>query len=218
MVRRALAVIAACTLAGGVSPGRAAEAVAPAISPVRVGYAAALVAEMAVPPDFLWAELKRMYVQGGKFSDQGFTVEELRGEAAAWLGGTIISKVEQGRLDRRVARFTAIDDTRRLLALEADYAVGLSVAASYEVTPTPGGCAFHLIAHVHSNERIEHAGELRPVDVQQHVRRVVAATEAELLAEWKKEKVRIEGRYREAAARSSVVLPSPAGEAATTRQ
>lgn len=205
-VRNPVAIIAACFLAGGVLPGFAASTSASAsvsaesaVTPVRVGSAAVLVSEMSVPPDFLWAELKRMYVLAEKFRDQGFTVEQITDDPAAWLGGTIITKVDQGRVDRRIARFTAIDDTRRLLALEADYADGLSVLASYEVTPTAGGCTLRLVAHARSTERIEHSGELRQSDVQRHVRRLVADTEEGLRAEWQVQKQRIEALYRAAA-------------------
>lgn len=194
-----VAIIAACVLAGGALVAFPAEPPRPAVSQVPVKFVAAHVADMRVPPDFLWAELKRMYVLGHKFRDQGFTVAQIEDEPAAWLGGTIVSKVDQGRVDRRVARFTVIDDVRRLLTLDADYLEGLSLSVSYEVTPTAEGCALHLIAHVRSTERIEHAGELRQGDVQRHVQRLVSANEEALRSAWQAEKQRIEALHRAAA-------------------
>lgn len=147
---------------------------------------------MKVPPETLWSEIKRLYVEGRKFSAQGYKVEPLT-DPMSWMGGTRVRRtLPDGRLEERVARISALDDSARFLALSVRYSEGFVVRASYEVRPHPAGAAFQLIAHV------DQSFELAPDDAAgrrqlQDAARARMVAEAKGLADaWTAERVRIE--------------------------
>jgi len=150
---------------------------------------------MKVPPDTLWSEIKRLYVEGEKFSSQGYRVEPLT-DAMSWMSGTRVSRtLPDGRLEERVARISALDDSARFLALSVRYSEGFVVRASYEVRPHPAGAAFQLIAHVDQPFNL-------PTDDAAGRRRLQEAARARMVAEakgladsWATERVRIEGGH-----------------------
>lgn len=147
---------------------------------------------MKVPPDRLWAEIKRLYVEGRKFSGQGYAVERLT-DARSWMGGTRVSRtLPDGRLEERIARISALDDAQRFLALSVQYSEGLVVRATYEVRPHPAGAEFQLIAHVDQPFELssdDAAGAKRLSDAA----RAFALAETKQLADaWAAERVRIE--------------------------
>jgi len=87
---------------------------------------------MDVPPEILWAELKRMYVEGQKFKELGFSVTPLEDDPLAYLGGTrVVKPLENGAgVDERIARFSVIDDENMFLALHAVYNSGCLTSAT----------------------------------------------------------------------------------------
>lgn len=145
-----------------------------------------------LPPDRMWSEIKRMYVEGQKFSPQGYRVDRLE-DAVSWLGGTRISrKLPDGRLEERVARVSALDEARRFLALSVQYSEGFVVRASYEVRPHPAGSEFQLIAHVDQPFELasdDAAGRKRMADAA----RAVALEQTKGMADaWAAERIRLE--------------------------
>lgn len=145
-----------------------------------------------LPPDRMWSEIKRMYVEGQKFSPQGYRVDRLE-DAASWLGGTRISRtLPDGRLEERVARVSALDEARRFLALSVQYSEGFVVRASYEVRPHPAGSEFQLIAHVDQPFELasdDSAGRKRMADAA----RAVALEQTKGMADaWAAERIRLE--------------------------
>jgi hypothetical protein len=145
-----------------------------------------------VPPDRLWAEIKRMYVEGRKFSGQGYKVELLT-DALSWQGGTRVSRtLPNGTLEERVARISALDDARRFLALSVLYSEGIVVRASYEVRPNPAGSEFQLVAHVDQPFELpsdDAEGRKRMSDAA----RALVASQTQGMAEaWAAERIRIE--------------------------
>ncbi|MFN7398933.1 MAG: hypothetical protein ACK5SX_07685 [Sandaracinobacter sp.] len=102
---------------------------------------------MDVPPDRPWAELKRIYVDGSKFADQGYKVEQLA-DPAVWAGGVRVSRaLPDRRMEERVARVIRLDEAARILALSVRYSAGITALASYEVRPRGTGSEFQPIAH-----------------------------------------------------------------------
>jgi hypothetical protein len=195
MRRMTLACILLMAAMGLGATSSAAQAAGPPASQARTFELPMTIAHtevMKVSPDRLWAEIKRMYVEGQKFSGQGYKVEPLT-DAQSWLGGTRVSRtLADGTLEERVARISALDDSRRFLALSVRYSEGMVVRASYEVRPHPAGSEFQLVAHVDQPFELpsdDAAGRKRMSDAA----RAVAATETRELADaWAGERVRIE--------------------------
>lgn len=145
-----------------------------------------------LPPDRMWSEIKRMYVEGQKFSAQGYRVDRLE-DAASWLGGTRVSRtLPDGRLEERVARVSALHEARRFLALSVQYSEGFVVRASYEVRPHPAGSEFQLIAHVDQPFELasdDAVGRKRMADAA----RAVALEQTKGMADaWAGERIRLE--------------------------
>jgi len=188
---------AAClSLAGAAVPAYGQEPNAEAASPIQITIVDNFTAEFAVPPDFLWTELKRMYLDGNKYRDLGFSIGIITPSPAVSLGGTIATRSANGQLDRREAHFTAIDEKRRFLALKAMYSNGLKAIVSYEVRPAKKGSLMQLI--VHAEQAIALPGSDMPstAAVRAETDRLVAYHYGELVDMWSLEVKRIEGLYR----------------------
>lgn len=146
-VRRAAMGGAALLLAAHPLAAQAEADETAAPQPVQIHFVDNFTQTFAVPPEFLWAELKRMYIDGNKYRDLGFAVELLPPTPEAPLGGTIVSQGHGDTIDRRTALFTTIDDTRRFLALRVVYSTGIAAEVSYDVREAPGGSLVQLIVH-----------------------------------------------------------------------
>ncbi len=171
-------------------------------APVPVHFVDNFTQTFAVPPGFLWAEMKRMYLDGSKYRDLGFAIEVLPPTAEAPLGGTIASRREGEVVDRVKALFTAIDETNRFLALRVLYNTGITAYVSYDVRETSGGSQMQLIVHAQ-----QPMPETRALPDAETVRREAEAqTEfhyGQLVTIWAAEAQRIETLYRAGMARGS---------------
>lgn len=153
-------------------------------------------AHFAVPADFLWDELKKMYVGGQKYRDLGFTVTQIPPDASAWLGGTVAEMTVNGVVDRRVAHFTAIDNKQQFLALRVVYSDGISAFVSYDVRPTRDGSLMQLIVHARQTVAVGEpadAAAIRAAATELSEYHYKALTEM-----WAKDIARIEALYRNA--------------------
>jgi hypothetical protein len=172
-----------------------------ATRPTPVRFVDNFTQQFAVPPDFLWAELKRMYLEGNKYRALGFNFEKVLPTLDAPLGGTEVWRDDNGIVDRRTAYFTAIDDSRRFLALRVIYSEGLSAQVSYEVRPAPGGGSLVQLI-VHAQQAMPATDkEPAPEMMRNEAQRLTRFHYGELKAMWDAEARRIEALYR-AAARS----------------
>jgi len=161
---------------------------------IRSLFTDELTVYMEVPPDDLWREIKSMYVDGEKFRREGFTVDRIVDDPGVYLGGIRISRTnEQGAVEIRVARFSAIDEESRFLALRADYSEGISVYASYQVRPEGGGSTFQLIAHGEVPVTLSANEELTQASVRKAMAPVIAQNQRYLRTIWEEERTRIEG-------------------------
>ncbi|MEE4348988.1 MAG: hypothetical protein V2J26_02060 [Pacificimonas sp.] len=115
--------------------------------PVAINFVDNFTARFAVPPDFLWAELKRMYVDGNKYRDLGFAVELIEPSATSWLGGSVVTSTAGGVLDRREAHLTSLDDELQFMAIRVVYSDGSAISVSYDVRPAGEGSLMQLIVH-----------------------------------------------------------------------
>lgn len=169
--------------------------------PVQIHFVDNFTQTFAVPPEFLWAELKRMYIHGNKYGDLGFAVEVLPPTPEAPLGGTIVSKADGNTFDRRTALFTAIDETKRFLALRVVYSTGIAADVSYDVREAPGGSLVQLIVHAQQPM----PASATPPDAAAVRREAEALTTfhyGQLVTMWVAEAQRVEALYRAGAAPS----------------
>jgi len=150
-----------------------------------------------VPPDVLWKEIKSMYVDADKFRRLGFAVEAVN-EPTAWLGGTRVTRVDEasGEADIRTAHFSAIDDSKRFLALRAVYSSGISAFASYQVRAQGEGSSFQLIAHGQVPVSLPAGVAPTQDSVRAAMAPVIAEHERALRDIWAEEKQRIEAEVR----------------------
>jgi hypothetical protein len=167
-----------------------------AAAPLQIHFVNNFSQTFAVPLEFLWAELKRMYVDGNKYRDLGFTVEMIAPVPEAPLGGTVVVQHRgSGEADRITALFSAIDDASRFLALRATYSTGATVHASYAVRPAPSGSQVQLV--VHALQPWEGA-DSHPTadDARRAAERLTAFHYGQLAETWAAEARRVEARYR----------------------
>lgn len=166
-------------------------------APLQIHFVDNFTQTFAVPSEFLWAELKRMYVDGNKYRDLGFSVEMIAPAPEAPLGGTVVvQQSDVGEAARITALFSAIDDANRFLALRAIYSTGITVHVSYDVRPAPDGSLVHLI--VHAQQPLEVAGTHPTAeDARREADRLTAFHYAQLADTWAAEARRVEARYRE---------------------
>lgn len=152
-----------------------------------------LTVHMDVPPDVLWEEIKSMYVDADKFRRLGFAVEAVD-EPVAYLGGTKISRIDEatGEVDIRTAHFSAIDDSKRFLALRAVYSSGISAFASYQIRAEGEGSSFQLIAHGQVPVSLPAGVAPTQDSVRAAMGPVIAEHERALRDTWAEEKKRIE--------------------------
>lgn len=107
--------------------------------------------DIARPADVVWREILESYVDGRKFGSQGYVIEPLEDDPAAYLGGyrmTLRNAEGGGALDDRVCRITERDEKAMRLSLCAEYFIPaemkLVVNASYQAFPTAGGSRYEL--------------------------------------------------------------------------
>lgn len=194
-VRRAAIGAAALLFASHPLSARSGADEAAAPPPAQIHFVDNFTQTFAVPPEFLWAELKRMYIDGNKYRDLGFAIEVLPPTPEAPLGGTIVSQGEGKTIDRRTALFTAIDDTRRFLALRVVYSTGIAAEVSYDVREAPGGSLVQLIVHAQQPM----PATATPPDAAAVRREAEALTTFhydQLVAMWAAEAQRVEALYR----------------------
>lgn len=205
-VWRGAMMVAALTLAALPQPALAGdqasagqESADEADAPLLIHFVDNFTQDFAVPPDFLWEELKRMYLAGNKYRDLGFDVEALAPTPEAPLGGTIVSRTDDGVLDSRKALFTKVDDENRFLALRAIYETGINIQVSYDVRPTPGGSLMQLIVHatqpMPTTDRDPDAETVRA-----EAERLTVFHYDQLVDMWAAEARRVEALYRETTA------------------
>lgn len=163
-------------------------------APLQLHFVDNFTQTFAVPPEFLWAELKRMYVNGNKYRDLGFVVEMISPTPEAPLGGTTVSRNADGVVDRRTALFTIIDDDDRFLALRVVYTTGVAAQVSYDVREAPGGSLVQLI--VHAQQTMDGTKTVPMAEeVRREAERLTVFHYAELAEMWAAEARRIEALY-----------------------
>ncbi len=71
------------------------------------------------PADEVWAEIKRLYVDGDRYAGYGNEIVDIGDDPLAFRGGykAIETTAEGERLERGVFRFSDIDDEKRFLAM-----------------------------------------------------------------------------------------------------
>ena len=169
---------------------------------VATVYTDNLVIDMKVAPQFLWDEIKRMYVDGDKFRHLGFKVTRIDGDPQAYLGGTVAEKTEAGVVDRREAHFTIIDDRQHFLALTAKYLNGPTAYVSYAIRPAAGGgSTFQLIVHAEVEVAVDPGTPPTPASVHAAIDTMAATHHKQLVDIWRAEQTRIEAMASAAAPR-----------------
>lgn len=177
---------------------RADEGEAPAEAAVPLHFVDNFTQIFDVPPDFLWAELKRMYIEGNKYRDLGFAMEMIAPTSRSPLGGTVATRWEGAELDRREANFIRIDDKERFLALRAAYNNGIVALVSYDVRPSgDSGSLMQLI--VHARQPLSAAGQVDGQAARAEAEALAAFHYGELERMWAAEAARIEKLYRQQA-------------------
>jgi hypothetical protein len=193
----AAALATSLLLAGAV---QAAPATPPSTTPIVLTDSITL--DIAVPPAFLWDELKRMYIDGDKFRHLGFKLTRVEADPHAYLGGTIAEKTEAGVIDRREAHFTVIDDKQRFLALTAKYSNGPTAYVSYEVRRAADGrSTFQLIVHADTVVPRDPGVAPTQASVRKKVQADAAFHHQQLIDIWTAEATRIEAMAKAANAR-----------------
>jgi hypothetical protein len=174
---------------------------AAAHQPVQIHFVDNFTQTFAVPPEFLWAELKRMYIDGNKYRDLGFAIEVLPPTPKAPLGGTIVSQADGDTIDRRTALFTAIDEASRFLALRVVYSTGIAAEVSYDVREAPGGSLVQLIVHAQQPMPAT-ATHADAAAVRREAEALTTFHYGQLVTMWAAEAQRVEALYRAGAAPS----------------
>jgi hypothetical protein len=176
---------------------------AAALPPVPIHFVDNFTQTFSVPPAFLWAELKRMYLDGSKYRELGFAIDLLQPTPEAPLGGTIASRSEGEVVDRRTALFTTIDETNRFLALRVVYSTGIAAYVSYDVREAPGGSLVQLI--VHAQQPMPAASATPDAEaVRREAEALTTFHYGQLVTMWAAEAQRVEALYR---ARTTSGLP-----------
>lgn len=87
------------------------------------------------PADFVWAHLKRLYVDGERSRQYGYEVTPLRDDIRAYLGGTLAVQPAATSRPSVTTRVSAVDDKVRLLSLEIELENPVPVYVIHQVRP-----------------------------------------------------------------------------------
>ena len=97
------------------------------------------------PADEVWAEIKRLYVEGDRYVSYGHQVVPLENDPKAFLGGYRAEPApgQDGRAG--VFRFSDIDDEKRFLAMSIDADGIENITVSHWVLPAGDGARYSVI-------------------------------------------------------------------------
>jgi len=108
--------------------------------------------EIAQSSEKVWQKIKNEIAYGDKFVSDGFVVRQIKDDPTAILGGIHIELRKDGKvLDERIAKITEMDEQNQRFSLFATYMTppfeGMTVNASYYLTPTQNGVRYSLDAY-----------------------------------------------------------------------
>ncbi len=142
---------------------------------------------IACRPEQIYHEILSTYVEGGKFTAQGYEIAPLPdSDLTAFRGGYRITlKNDKGELvDHRICRITERDDEAYRVSLQADYLLpaqmGMTVHATYQAVSTPTGARYQLDCH--SDMNIEPPSDNAKAGVAEFVTRFERQSECYLKA------------------------------------
>jgi hypothetical protein len=111
--------------------------------------------DIACEPQRVWRDILETFLEGGQFVQQGYQMEPLTEDPAAFLGGYRIhlKGADAAITDDRIVHVTERDEHALRLSLFADYRLppemALVVHASYQAVPIHSGTRYEL--HAYSN-------------------------------------------------------------------
>lgn len=107
--------------------------------------------------EFVWEQVKRLYIDGDRYRQEGGEVAPLEGDPEAYLGGyKTIRRDDDGSIIRESAfRFSRIDEANKFIAMSIDTASNGKVLVSHEVRPNGDKSVYSLIIHAFMDVEFE---------------------------------------------------------------
>lgn len=170
------------------------EAAKSVVAPMTIDYEM----EFAVSPDTLWSEVRRLYVEGDRLRNAGFTLKWLENDPTAYIGGYRLEKRNHDGVivDERVVRITVVDNDKRFAALCADFihpdGDKLTTFVSYRVVRSQGGARLEIVAHVLTPVLFDDESEINSASVKTKIDQMIAAQKAAFAEILYKQRQRIE--------------------------
>jgi hypothetical protein len=145
------------------------------------------------PADVVWAHLKRLYVDGERMRQQGFSVSQVTDDPTAWLGavrGVLASNTSRPQVTIMVS---GVDEKERLLTLMISLENPVPVFATHRVRPDgPNAAIYETIVQTRWPVKKPEGGALTPDYVRQKMKADVAFHNSEVAAIMTREKAVIE--------------------------
>lgn len=148
---------------------------------------------IAKPANIVWAHIKRLYVDGERARQQGYTVTPLTDDPTAYLGGTMARKPSEPNRPFVKIRVGAIDEQAMLLTLVIDLENPTPVYATHQVRPDgANGSIYQTIVQTMMPVAAKPGEVLTAAMVADRMRPLVQGHQKEVAAILQREKVVIE--------------------------
>jgi hypothetical protein len=145
------------------------------------------------PADVVWAHLKRLYVDGERMRQQGFSVSQVTDDPTAWLGavrGVLPSNTNRPEVTIMVS---GIDEKARLLTLMIVLENPVPAYVIHQVAPDgPDAAIYQTIIQTQWPVKKPDSGELTPEYIREKMQADVAFHNSEVAEIMKREKAVIE--------------------------
>lgn len=145
------------------------------------------------PADVVWAHLKRLYVDGERMRQQGFSVSQVTDDPTAWLGavrGVLASNTSRPQVTIMVS---GVDEKARLLTLMIVLENPVPAYVIHQVTPDgPDASIYQTIIQTQWPVKKPDSGELTPEYIREKMQADVAFHNSEVAEIMKREKAVIE--------------------------
>ena len=145
------------------------------------------------PADVVWAHLKRLYVDGERMRQQGFSVSQVTDDPTAWLGavrGVLPSNTNRPEVTIMVS---GIDEKARLLTLMIVLENPVPAYVIHQVAPDgPDAAIYQTIIQTRWPVKKPENGELTAEYIREKMRADVAFHNSEVAEIMKREKAVIE--------------------------
>lgn len=187
------ALVAASTLAGETG-GLAAEVKAPQASDVILApFSDHYSIRVEKPADVVWKHIKRLYVDGERMRQQGFSVSPVTADPTAWLGGVRGVRGNDTSRPEVTILVSGVDEKERLLTLMIKLENPVPVYVIHQVRPDgPNASVYQTIIQTRWPVKKPDGGALTADYIREKMKADVAFHNSEVAAIMKREKAVIE--------------------------